>query len=46
MKGSAMNDVSPAGILQNCIGWMRTAGFTDARSQPLDGPNSVVVATK
>jgi SAM-dependent methyltransferase len=30
----------------DCIGWMREAGFADARHQPLDGPNSMVVATK
>jgi SAM-dependent methyltransferase len=30
----------------DCIGWMREAGFADARHQVLDGPNSMVVATK
>jgi hypothetical protein len=30
----------------DCIGWMRDAGFTQARHQPLDGPNSMVVGTK
>ena len=30
----------------DCIGWMRAAGFSDARHQALDGPNSMVVATK
>jgi SAM-dependent methyltransferase len=30
----------------DCMGWMREAGFADARPQPLDGQNSMVVATK
>lgn len=30
----------------DCIGWMRDAGFAEARHVPLDGPNSMVVATK
>jgi SAM-dependent methyltransferase len=32
--------------VSDCIGWMRDAGFAEARHQPLDGPNSMVVATK
>jgi SAM-dependent methyltransferase len=30
----------------DCIAWMRDAGFAEARHVPLDGPNSMVVATK
>jgi len=30
----------------DCVGWMRASGFAEARHQPLDGPNSMVVATK
>jgi len=30
----------------DCIGWMREAGFRDARVQPLTGQHSMVVGTK
>ncbi|MGF6852779.1 methyltransferase [Paraburkholderia sp. CI3] len=30
----------------DCIGWMREAGFVEAGHHPLDGPTSIVVATK
>lgn len=30
----------------DCIGWMKDAGFTDARVQPLAGPDSMVIGTK
>ncbi len=30
----------------DCIGWMRDAGFSQARVEPLVGPDSMVVATK
>jgi SAM-dependent methyltransferase len=30
----------------DCLGWMRDAGFSSAVVRPLDGPNSMVVATK
>jgi len=30
----------------DCIGWMKAAGFKEARVQPLEGPNSMVIAIK
>ena len=30
----------------DCIGWMREAGFRDAKVQPLVGPDSMVIGTK
>jgi precorrin-6B methylase 2 len=30
----------------DCIGWMREAGFAETVHHPLDGPTSIVVATK
>jgi hypothetical protein len=30
----------------DCIGWMKEAGFSDARVVPLAGPHSAVIATK
>ncbi|WP_312165746.1 methyltransferase [Phenylobacterium sp.] len=30
----------------DCIGWMKAAGFRDARVEPLVGPDSMVIGTK
>lgn len=30
----------------DCVGWMKQAGFKDARVQPLIGPDSMVIGTK
>ncbi len=30
----------------DCAGWMRDAGFSDTRVEPLAGPESMVVAKK
>jgi hypothetical protein len=30
----------------DCIGWMRQAGFSDARAVPLTGPYGAVIGTK
>ena len=29
-----------------CIGWMKEAGFREAKVQPLAGPDSMVIGTK
>lgn len=31
---------------KDCVAWMRVAGFSDARVEPLGGPESMVIATK
>ncbi len=30
----------------DCAGWMRAAGFTSTRVEPLVGPDSMVIAIK
>jgi hypothetical protein len=30
----------------DCIGWMKSAGFTDARVEHLVGPDSMVIGIK
>jgi hypothetical protein len=30
----------------DCAGWMREAGFTSARAEPLGGPDSMVAGIK
>jgi hypothetical protein len=30
----------------DCAGWMREAGFTQTRVEPLSGPDSMVVVVK